>query len=585
MHPGLVDSDELVRRVSAVHEALARTRDDDRLLAALAPLLTLHAPARAVLTRVQPDPDAPVPDLVWQPDPTTSLDPAPLDPASLDPAPADPAPHTRSLPLVHDDRELGQLTLHWHHPAAPAPDLDALLTALLAPALGQREALAAHARSTAELTTLLRLGERIAAADEPVDLLAALLAEAPGPDPQAKLLEIGCDPAGEPVTVTVIAALGGDDSLPTNLGRVVDVNDNPNGHIWLDSPNTPVLLPDMRGHSHPGVAAGHRRSQLVAAVLIPLRWQGRWIGLVQLGWSVPRNFGAGERRLYDALGPLLAVLLDNRMLARRLERSLAEQREQAHTLEIVLDHLPVGVQIHDPDTGTRRFNRAAHELLQAHDPEHLPLFEPDSDERIGPEERLSRIAVATGALVTRQRDLQDPDGTRRRLSVSAAPIRDEHGNPSGAVTLFHDISARIAGERARAELRAAVVAAQRAALRERSTPLIPIDDHVLVLPLIGAIDHERGLQIVDTVAHLRGHAHARVVLVDLTGVRDLDEIGARALAEAAKVLRLRGAVPVFTGIGPAVAWTLASLDLDLRGAATLASLRAGLAHAARTLRR
>lgn len=572
MQPGLVDSDELVRRVSAVHEALARTRDDHELLAALAPLLTLCAPARAVLTRVQPDPDAPVADLTWQPDPPDH----PL---------ASPPTHTRSLPLVHDDRELGQLILHWHAPAAPAPDLDALLAALLAPALGQRDALAAHARTTAELTTLLRLGQRIAAADEPGDMLAALLAEAPGPDPQAKLLEIGSDPDGTPITVTVIAALGGDTTLPTNLGRPVDVNDNPNGHIWLDSPNTPILLPDMRDHPHPGVAAGHRRSQLVAAVLIPLRWHGRWIGLVQLGWSVPRSFSAAERRLYDALGPLLAVMLDNRMLTRRLERSLAEHREQARTLEIVLDHLPVGVQIHDPSAGTRRLNRAAHELLQDHDPEHLPLYQPDSDVRIGPDERLSRIAVATGELVTRQRDLQDQGGTRRRLSVSAAPIRDERGNPSGAVTLFHDITARIAGERARAELREAVIAAQRAALRERSTPLIPIDDDVLVLPLVGAIDHERGRQIVDTVADLRGHAHARVVLVDLTGVRDLDEIGARALAEAAKVLRLRGALPVFTGIGTDAAWTLASQDLDLRGAATLASLRAGLAHAARVLRR
>ena len=594
MRPEPADLDDLLRRLGDVQVALVGARDDLESLAAIVPLLAPRGPAEVVLHRVRPGPDLPTdldPVARWRPaDPAPEPAQGPSEPIFADALPLHDAARS-ILPLRHlvrtpsgsRERWLGQLTLHWPAPHSADADerlLDAILADDLAAALAERDALAAHAHAMAGLATLLRVSERVAAASDPDAILAAVLAEVPVPDVQGKLLTIETDESGHPQTITAIAVHGGDPGLPSTLHRPVVVADSATTALWFNNPNAPVFLGDMRHHPHPGVSEGRRRSGLLAAVLIPLRWQGRWLGLIQLGWVRPRTFTADEMRLYEALAPHLAAVLDNRLLTRRCEQALADQQGQARTLEIVLDHLPVGVQIHDLRTTARRLNHAAHDLLRPHvdaDDNPLPLYHPDSDQRVGPDERLSRMAARAGELVTRERDLLDPDGTRRRLSVTAAPVRDEHDQIIAAVTLFHDISARVAGERARAELRDAVVAAQRAALRERSTPLIPIDEHTLVLPLIGAIDPERGRQIVDTLAELRGHPHARLVLIDLTGVRDLDEPAARALLEAARVLRLRGARAMLTGIGCDVAWTLANLPLDLHGLAIHATLQAGLA--------
>lgn len=579
-------SDDLARRLTELVLALGRADDDLASLAAVLPMLADPRLEHVLLERVLLDPDAPpglVPVAHWRPGdpaPQPAHGPPLAPPDTLDPQ----HEPTRSvLPLHHRERWHGRLTLRWSGPRPHDPDpLTQLLGDALSAALAARDELAAHRHAMTGLAALLRVSERIARAADDHALLAALIAESPVPGVQGKLLTITSDPDGTPRTVTAVAVHGGDPGLPTTLGQPVSIADDAISPLWLASPNAAIYLGDLRDHPHPGAREGRRRSGLVAAVLIPLRWRDRWLGLVQLGWSVPRQFTGDERRLHAELAPHLAAVLDNRLLTRRCEQALADQRDQARTLEIVLDHLPVGVQIHDPVRAERRFNRAAQELLRAHlsgDPSALPLYHPGSDERVSPDERLSRMAIASGQQVARERDLQEPDGTRVRLSVTAAPVRDEHGSIIAAVTLFHDISARVAAERARSELRDAVVAAQRIALRERSTPLIPIDDEVLVLPLIGAIDPERARQIVDTLAELRGHPRARVVLLDLTGVRDLDEHGARALVEAARVLRLRGARAILTGIGGEVAWTLAHLELDLRGVATHATLQTGLAHA------
>ena len=63
-----------------------------------------------------------------------------------------------------------------------------------------------------------------------------------------------------------------------------------------------------------------------------------------------------------------------------------------------------------------------------------------------------------------------------------------------------------------------IIRAQAAALVELSTPLIPISDEVVVMPLIGGIDPRRAEQVLRTLlsgiaAHRTGTA-----ILDITGV-------------------------------------------------------------------
>jgi rsbT co-antagonist protein RsbR len=56
---------------------------------------------------------------------------------------------------------------------------------------------------------------------------------------------------------------------------------------------------------------------------------------------------------------------------------------------------------------------------------------------------------------------------------------------------LRDATEQISNEQERIALHEQVIAAQQAALRELSTPIIPLTDDLVAMPLIGAIDSNR----------------------------------------------------------------------------------------------
>jgi rsbT co-antagonist protein RsbR len=128
---------------------------------------------------------------------------------------------------------------------------------------------------------------------------------------------------------------------------------------------------------------------------------------------------------------------------------------------------------------------------------------------------------------------------------------------------------------------AEVIRAQAAALAELSTPLIPVSDDVVVMPLIGAVDSARAEQVLDTLLSGVTNRRAQVAIVDITGVAVVDTQVANTILHAAKAVRLLGAQVMLTGIRPEVARTLIGLDVDLGGIETHGSLQAGIAAAFR----
>jgi rsbT co-antagonist protein RsbR len=69
------------------------------------------------------------------------------------------------------------------------------------------------------------------------------------------------------------------------------------------------------------------------------------------------------------------------------------------------------------------------------------------------------------------------------------------------------------------------------------------------------------------------------VIVDITGVKQVDADVGATLIRTAGALGLLGAEVVVTGIRPEVAQTLVDLGVDLRDLVTLGTLQAGVAHA------
>ena len=144
-----------------------------------------------------------------------------------------------------------------------------------------------------------------------------------------------------------------------------------------------------------------------------------------------------------------------------------------------------------------------------------------------------------------------------------------------------DITARKQAEEARrlSETQAQIIEAQEESLRALSTPLIPLGEGILVLPLVGRVTADRADRIVEALSEGVVAQRARVAIVDVTGVPEADASFAEALVLVAKSIRLLGAEVVITGMTPPIARALVTLGADLGRLMTCGTLRDGIAYA------
>jgi len=142
-------------------------------------------------------------------------------------------------------------------------------------------------------------------------------------------------------------------------------------------------------------------------------------------------------------------------------------------------------------------------------------------------------------------------------------------------------------ECALAEIRASTAAREvlSATIRTLSVPVVPILEHVLVVPLVGDIDVERAHLLMEQL--LRGIAaqQARIAILDVTGVPYIDSTTANWLLQATQTARLLGARCFLVGIRPEVAEALVASGADLTDLTTRADLRSAVEYALRTTRR
>ncbi len=121
-------------------------------------------------------------------------------------------------------------------------------------------------------------------------------------------------------------------------------------------------------------------------------------------------------------------------------------------------------------------------------------------------------------------------------------------------------------------------------VRALSTPVVPVQRGVLVMPLVGVIDAVRAQNITAALLEAIEREGGRIVILDITGVPVVDTAVAQALLEAAQAARLLGAEPVLVGIGPPVAETIVSLGVDLSALVTRADLQSGVEYAMKRMR-
>jgi rsbT co-antagonist protein RsbR len=290
-------------------------------------------------------------------------------------------------------------------------------------------------------------------------------------------------------------------------------------------------------------------------------------------WLVTRD-APFER---DAKGELISILRTT---------SLSLEYEKENWSRRILEHIPMLVYVYSLERGNLYANQQLGDMLgyseaevQAMGASFLPnTIHPDDFPKVlEMQNRLRRASDDEQVSFTYR--IKRGDG---EWCVLEDTMRIFERNEKGEVTIYvgatQDVTKRVETEKEREELLIAYEQQQNA-LRELSTPLIPLSDEVLVLPLIGTIETQRAQQILETLLEGVSSHRVRTVIVDITGVVVVDTQVANVLLRAAQATRLLGAETILTGIRPEVAQTLVQLGADLSGLVTRSTLQSGITYA------
>jgi PAS domain S-box-containing protein len=297
-----------------------------------------------------------------------------------------------------------------------------------------------------------------------------------------------------------------------------------------------------------------------------------------------------------------------------LERKLAEKERELEGLRrellrfrTMVEHAPVGMFEDDASGACTYVNPrwceiAGMEAADALGLGWLKLMHPEDAAAMT--QKIAGASSAAPVTVSGDYRMIRPDGEIRWVHGQTNAIVDDDGKVVGYVGSATDVTERRHAKEAlqrvqeelerrveertkqlleagedRATLEAQVIISQESLIRELSTPLMPIADGVLAMPLVGSISAARAEQILETLLAGVSEAGARVAILDITGVPTVDTHAADGLIRAARATRLLGAEVVVTGIGPAVAQTLVELGVGLGEMITRSTLQAGIAYA------
>jgi rsbT co-antagonist protein RsbR len=167
-------------------------------------------------------------------------------------------------------------------------------------------------------------------------------------------------------------------------------------------------------------------------------------------------------------------------------------------------------------------------------------------------------------------------------------VNEYAGDPKKAssalcgMTRVVDVALGIIGE-AYLATKEEVINQQLVAIRELSTPVLQVQEGILIVPLIGVIDTHRARQLTEDLLRAVRARRARVVVVDITGVAVVDSKVANHIVQTIASAELMGVITILTGISPDIAQTLVTIGAELRHVRTLGDLQSGITEARRML--
>lgn len=266
--------------------------------------------------------------------------------------------------------------------------------------------------------------------------------------------------------------------------------------------------------------------------------------------------------------------------------SLARLAEERHLLRTLMDAMPDFIWAKDLDSKFLMANLAqvalmggasVEDVLGKDDADFFPAADAAkyrADEIVVIESGVGKVGI--------EEQVRNAQGNIRWMQATKMPFRDSQGQIVGVFGIVRDVTdIRLAQERDR--LQREVIEAQRQTLAELSTPIIPIMDRIIVMPLVGAVDSTRAQDIMRSLLAGISQYRARIAILDITGVPIVDSGVADHLNRTIQAARLKGTQTIITGVSDAVAETVVDLGIDWSGVDVQRDLQSGLMAALKRL--
>jgi PAS domain S-box-containing protein len=298
----------------------------------------------------------------------------------------------------------------------------------------------------------------------------------------------------------------------------------------------------------------------------------------------PESGIAGLEHIAELLAQVGSAEVEQRLAAfEHLRDDLRQQVEvqmaEVRTFVALAENAPDGIAVVSTE-GTVNYANPAFRTMTGYGDQIIGIpmtecFPPEESHR--PLEIIQHVLEHGSWQGIAKYQRKDRSTFQGHLSVFA--IRDTDGRPLAFPGIARDITDQLRHEQERITLQEQVIATQQAMLREISTPIIPLADDVIVMPLVGGVDSTRAQQVLEILLEGVVTHHAVIAILDITGVPIVDTHVANALVRTARAVKLLGTQLVLTGIRPEVAQTIVGLSLDLRDIVTQATLQSGIAFA------
>jgi rsbT co-antagonist protein RsbR len=272
-------------------------------------------------------------------------------------------------------------------------------------------------------------------------------------------------------------------------------------------------------------------------------------------------------------------------LVDNLEQLVAERtarvQENERFLHQIIDTIPDLIYVKDAEGRYVLANQALADVFGT--TTEAVVGKSDGDLGLSEELNQEYLAINRKVRETKQpltlpeHTVADPETQEERFYQSTIlPIISGDGEAHQIVGVSVNITDRKQMEQERERMQQEIIEAQRQALQELSTPVIPVMDRILVMPLVGNIDTMRARDIMRALLEGISDHRAKVVILDVTGVPIMDTGIVNHIHKTIQAARLKGAQTIVTGISDAVAEAIVDLGIDWGAVETLSDLRTGL---------